>query len=78
MIAPAELEARRIESGLTRSELATLTGITRGRIWDLENGLKRVGVVNAKRLAPHLGLQWTDFFADATHTETIGRTQEEQ
>jgi len=57
-----ELRAR--SSNMTQKQLATLVGISRTMITEIENGNANPSVEVAKRIAAVLGFEWTRFFED--------------
>ena len=57
-----ELRAR--SSNMTQKQLATLVGISRTMITEIENGNANPSVEVAKRIAAVLGFDWTRFFED--------------
>lgn len=53
---------RRENKGLTQKELSELTGIAIPNISQMENGKRKIGKINAKKLALALDCDASDFF----------------
>lgn len=58
------LKEKRISKKLTQKELATLCGVKRTTITEIENGNSRPSIDTAKAIAKVLGFNWTKFFDD--------------
>lgn len=59
------LEQRRKALGLTQTELAEKSGVSRISIARYEAGLRDIPVSTAKRLASILGIPWTAIYIDS-------------
>lgn len=57
-------ELRLKSRSMTQKQLATLVGISRTMITEIENGKANPSVEVAKRIAAVLGFPWTRFFED--------------
>ena len=57
-------ELRLKSRSMTQKQLATLVGISRTMITEIENGNANPSVEVAKRIAAVLGFDWTRFFDD--------------
>ena len=57
-------ELRLKSRSMTQKQLATLVGISRTMITEIENGKANPSVEVAKRIAAVLGFDWTRFFDD--------------
>lgn len=62
MTAADVLSIRRENKGLTQKQLSELTGIAVPNISLMENGSRKIGKVNAKKLAAALDCDVSDFF----------------
>lgn len=62
MTAADVLSIRRENKGLTQKQLSDLTGIAVPNISLMENGSRKIGKVNAKKLAAALDCDASDFF----------------
>lgn len=62
MTAADVLAIRRENKGITQKQLSELTGIAVPNISQMENGSRKIGKVNAKKLAAALGCDAADFF----------------
>ena len=62
LYSPARLRAIRVESGLTRPDLARSCGMSPGTIKDYENGRHAPGAFALGRLATALGCSVDDFY----------------
>ncbi len=62
MTAADVLSIRRENKGLTQKQLSEITGIAIPNISQMENGSRKIGKVNAKKLAEALDCDVSDFF----------------
>lgn len=62
MTAADVLSIRRENKGLTQKQLSEITGIAIPNISQMENGSRKIGKVNAKKLAVALDCDVSDFF----------------
>lgn len=62
MTAADVLSIRRENKGLTQKQLSEMTGIAVPNISQMENGSRKIGKVNAKKLAAALDCDASDFF----------------
>lgn len=62
MTAADVLSIRRENKGITQKQLSELTGIAVPNISQMENGSRKIGKVNAKKLAAALDCDASDFF----------------
>ena len=62
MTAADVLRIRRENKGLTQKQLSETTGIAVPNISQMENGSRKIGKVNAKKLANALDCDASDFF----------------
>lgn len=62
MTAADVLSIRRENKGLTQKQLSEMTGIAVPNISQMESGSRKIGKVNAKKLATALNCDASDFF----------------
>ena len=72
LIGKFSFRARRVQLGLSQEELAKRAGVCTNTIGNLERG-KRVTLESVQRLAPHLGLTFTQSLA--LLAEQMGETR---
>ena len=58
----------REEAGLTQTQLAEKLGISRQAISNIELGIAKPTVENAKKLGEILHFDWTEFYDDKVHS----------
>lgn len=56
------LRALRKKHKLTQAALSKKSGVSPQMICMIETGYRPISIKSAKALAPHLGVDWTDFF----------------
>ena len=64
-------ELRLKSRSMTQKQLATLVGISRTMITEIENGNANPSVEVAKRIAAVLGFDWTRFFEDPPEDRAV-------
>lgn len=64
-------ELRLKSRSMTQKQLATLVGISRTMITEIENGKANPSVEVAKRIAAVLGFDWTRFFEDPPEDKAV-------
>ena len=57
-----DLEAMRINKGMTQETVAAKVGISRPAYCNIENGVRRPSPEVAQKIADILGFDWTQFF----------------
>lgn len=63
------LKSKRMDAGLTMKEIAESIGMTQVSYWQIEHGICKPKVNNAKKIAKLLGFDWRKFYPD----ELIGK-----
>lgn len=59
-----DFKKKREDAGMTQAQIAEKLGITRQAISNIENGIAKPNVENAKKLGNLLGFDWTEFYAE--------------
>lgn len=57
-----DLQKKREEAGVTQEQLAKKVGVTRQSISNIECGLAKPTIENAKAIAKELKFDWTEFY----------------
>lgn len=59
-----DLRKKREEKNISQEHLARLVGVQRQSISNIECGLAKPSVENAKKIGEILGFDWTEFYED--------------
>lgn len=65
-----DLQARRIEKGVTQEKLAAEAGVTRQAISAFERGLSKPTVQTAKKIGKILDVDWVVFYEDSVESNS--------
>ena len=58
------LKKYRLQTGMTMKDVADVVGITQVSYWQIEHGICKPRVDNAKKIANLLGFDWRLFYPD--------------
>lgn len=58
------LKKYRLQTGMTMKDVADVVGITQVSYWQIEHGICKPKVGNAKKIANLLGFDWRLFYLD--------------
>lgn len=58
------LKKYRLQTGMTMKDVADVVGITQVSYWQIEHGICKPKVDNAKKIANLLGFDWRLFYPD--------------
>ena len=58
------LKKYRLQTGMTMKDVASVVGITQVSYWQIEHGICKPKVDNAKKIANLLGFDWRLFYPD--------------